>query len=256
MKVLIIEDEQPVAELLKRFLIKINPDIEVVRILSTVRESIRWFETNPEPDLVFMDVRIADGNSFEIFDRVIIECPVIFTTGHDEYALKAFKVNSIDYLLKPINPSELEKSLQKFLKLRKKRTEPSGASIDGLLKHLQINKPEYKTRFLVKSGQSLASVPVRDIAYFCTQNKLVFLYTGERKRFIIDNTLDEVCEMLDPNVFFRANRQFIVSPGAIAAIHNYFNGRLKLELKPVPVGDNDLIISSKKVPEFKNWLDK
>ncbi|MBI4649552.1 MAG: response regulator transcription factor [Bacteroidia bacterium] len=256
MKVLIIEDEILVSNLLKRFLKKIDPHIEVLQCLVSVKEAVEWFNNNPEPDLVLLDIQLSDGICFKIFDEIYLECPVIFITGFNEYAIQAFKVNSIDYLLKPVELPILENAIQKFNRITKKQNELIKKNFSGLLEQFNIRKLEYKSRFLVKSGTKLISIPVGDIAYFCTENRLNFIYTTHKKRYLIDRSLDEIIHNLDPAKFYRINRQFIVSPDAIASIHNYFNNRLKLELNPPTISNAQVIISSKKVPDFKQWLDK
>lgn len=257
MKVLIVEDEKPVSALLQRFLQKIDPSVEVVAILESIADVVEWFSENPDPDLVFMDIQLKDGKSFEIFNSVLISCPIIFTTGFDEYALQAFKVNSIDYLMKPINPLELENALKKYHRLTSSQSESIKSNMNGFIGQLENVMPaRYKNRFLVKSGQKLIAVPVAEIAYFYTENKLVFLFTKEGKRHIVEHTLDEVNEFVDPLLFYRINRQFIVGIDSIAAIHSYFNNRLKLDLSPKPMNLEDVIVSSKKVTEFKQWLDQ
>ena len=252
MKVLIIEDEKTVSDILIRFLNKIDKNIVVLSVLRSIESAINWLNTNVEPDLIFMDVKLPDGNSFEIFDNVIIEAPIIFTTGFDDFALQAFKVNSIDYLIKPINPVELKQSIEKYKRLSKK-TE-SENEINNLIE--KLNKPTFKSRYLVKSGKAYKTININDVAFFCVENKLTFIYTTKNNRFIIDNTLDEISKSVNPDSFFRINRQFLINFTSINSIENYFNNRLKLKLK-IDARENDkVLVSSKKVSEFKTWLNR
>lgn len=251
MRVLIIEDEKTVSDILIRFLNRIDKSIEILDVLESIKSAIKWLNSNPEPDLIFMDVKLPDGNSFEIFDNVIIESPIIFTTGFDEYALQAFKVNSIDYLMKPLNPVELKKSIEKYKRLTGKS---ENTSINNIIE--KLNKPEYKTRYLVKSGQTYKAVNTKDVAFFCVENKLTFLYTNETQRYVIDTSLDEIYKSLDPNLFFKVNRQFVIHFEAIKSIENYFNNRLKIELNVKPRENEEVLVSSKKVSDFKTWLNR
>ncbi len=256
MNIIIIEDEKPIADLLERFILKLKGDARIIDKLTTVKSAIDWFKNNEEPDLIFMDVHLEDGNSFAIFDEVEIEAPVIFTTGFDEYALKAFKVNSVDYLLKPIELEMLQKSLAKYDKLAAPKRDDQRKNLEKLLEQLKPEQKEYKSRFLVKSGKKYITVVVKEIAYLYTENKLVFLMTREGKRYLTDSSLEELEHVMDPDEFYRANRQFIIGFDSIAGIHSYFNGRLKLELQPKPPLESDVTISSKKVQDFKKWLDR
>lgn len=255
MHVLILEDEKSISDLLVRFIHKIDPSIEVDEVLTSVKGAFQWFLENEEPDLIFMDVHLEDGNSFELFEQIRIEAPIVFITGYDEYALKAFKVNSIDYLLKPVNLPELEKSIAKYNRISGNSIEKSSANINKLVSQLNL-KENYKSRFLVKSGKSLLTIPVEEVAYFYTENKLVFLQTNARDRYILDTSLDDLAGTLNPENFFRLNRQFLVSFESIAGIQNYFNNRLVVKLKPEPKDVDQVMVSSKKVNEFKQWLDK
>jgi two-component system LytT family response regulator len=252
MKVLIIEDEKTVSDILIRFLKKIDEEIEILEVLESIESAIYWLNSHIEPDLIFLDVILPDGNSFQIFDMVIIDAPIIFTTGYDEYSLQAFKVNSIDYLLKPINPVELKQSIEKYKRLTQKM-EISGGVKDTLL---DKNSSLYKTRFLVKSGKAYKTVHIKEVAFFCVEDKLSFIYTLKNARYLIDNTLDEIVKGLDPDVFFRINRQFIIHFPAIDSIENYFNNRLKINLKVSPREEEQVLVSSKKVSEFKTWLNR
>lgn len=252
MKVVIIEDEKRTAQNLQMMIKTIAPDFEIVTIIQSVEESIEWFANN-NCDLVFMDIQLSDGISFEIFTDVEIQAPIIFTTSYNEYALKAFEVNGIDYLLKPIEPSKLEKSIQKFRRFNQNKV-TNIYDLQNLLKDLSFEKKQYKKRFLVKSGSTLIAISTDDIAYFCIENENVYLITQNSKKFIIDFTLDEIEKILDPNYFFRLNRQFIASILSIGLLHPYSNNTLKVELKPVI--DKEVIVSRYNIKEFKHWLER
>lgn len=254
MNILIIEDEEAASKRLKKMLLKIDPLIRVVDIIDSVEDAITWFKKNDEPDLVMIDIQLSDGRCFEIFKKTDVECPIIFTTAYDEYAVEAFKVNSIDYLLKPIDQKALEKSINKYHALRKKFGQEDKTKLDAIIERLAIDKPSFKSRFLVKSGQSFQAVSTSEIMYFFIENQLVFMATSGIKKYIIDNSLDELESMIDPDMFFRINRQMIVSLDAIKAIHQYFNSRLKLDLSPE--FNEDVLVSRNKVQGFKKWLDR
>jgi DNA-binding LytR/AlgR family response regulator len=254
-KVLIIEDEAPAARRLRKMLEDTGRDLEIIAQLDSVEAAVKWFDNQEgQPDLIFMDIQLSDGISFEIFNKTTVTAPVIFTTAYDEYSLKAFKVNSIDYLLKPISPEDLNSALDKFEKLSQNAT-PAAADtrIDALLRTLNTKNP-YKSRFLVKVGDKFYSVPIENIAYFYTEEKAVYLYTFEKIRYPLDQSLDEIEKSLDPEQFFRLNRQFIAQVNAIFKLHSYFNGKLKVNLKPEP--DHEIIVSRDKASLLKDWLDR
>jgi DNA-binding LytR/AlgR family response regulator len=251
MKVLIIEDEKPAADKLKRMLTDKVEGIIILDILETVEGSINWFMNNPAPDLIFMDIQLNDGISFEIFESVKITAPVIFTTAYDEYAIRAFKVNSIDYLLKPIEAVALLKSIEKFRTLY-----PTGKTdhnkIDLLYSQL-VKK--FKTRFFIKFGSHCRSVMTEDIKYFFIVERSTFMKTFPGKIFDVDYSLDQIENMLDPEKFFRINRKFIINLAAIIDIITWSSNRLKLKLSNEE--DNlDLVVSREKVSEFKKLLDR
>jgi DNA-binding LytR/AlgR family response regulator len=251
MKVLIIEDEKPAADKLKRMLTDKVEGIIILDILETVEGSINWFMNNPAPDLIFMDIQLNDGISFEIFESVKITAPVIFTTAYDEYAIRAFKVNSIDYLLKPIEAVALLKSIEKFRTLY-----PTGKTdhnkIDLLYSQL-VKK--FKTRFFIKFGSHCRSVMTEDIKYFFIVERSTFMKTFPGKIFDVDYSLDQMEKMLDPEKFFRINRKFIINLAAIIDIITWSSNRLKLKLSNEE--DNlDLVVSREKVSEFKKLLDR
>lgn len=254
MKILIIEDENLAARKLKKLVTEIEPTADIVGMTDSIESSVEWLETNPTPDLILMDIELADGQSFEIFNRTEVNSTIIFTTAYDEYALKAFKVNSIDYLLKPVRSEELEKALDKFKALKKGGTADNRVNIDMLLKELRQSqgKQEYRNRFLVKQGQKFITVETHDIAYFFTEDRVNFIKTRAGQRFIVDYTLDELEQTLDTRQFFRANRQFIVHAKAVESVHPYFNSKLKLHLKPAI--EDEVLISREKASEFKQWM--
>lgn len=250
MRVLIFEDEALTAERLLRLLAEYNSDIEVIDILESVEHGVKWFRANTMPDLIFMDIQLNDGSCFELFEQVKIEVPVIFTTAYDQYALQAFKVNSIDYLLKPIEYKDLEAAIQKYKKVTSKPA-ADYAMYMGLLQ--QINK-SYKQRFLVKIGDQLKYVSTNEVAYFVHSEGLVFAYTDSSKRHILDQSIEQIEQLVDPEEFFRINRKIIVKLPAIKQMHRYFNSRLKLQLMP-ELGE-DAIVSRDRVSSFKNWIDR
>lgn len=253
MKVVIIEDEHLTALRLAGMLKKYDPQIEVLAELPSVAESVEWFKSHPEPDLVFMDIHLEDGQSFSIFETVNLEVPVIFTTAYDEYMIKAFKVNSIDYLMKPLNYEELVQAIEKFKRLHAQHTASPDNSLTALLRSLQ-KEPEYKSRFLVSIGSRLKTIETEEINYFYSADKITFLVTKDNQRFPIDFSLDKLALVLNPKEFYRINRQMMVKLGAIANIHVYPKGRIKLDL--IPAMKDDVFVSLDKVVEFKEWLGR
>ena len=255
MKVLIIEDEGLAAERLVGLVRKYDAGIEIVGELDTVRGAVAWFQTNAAPDLVFMDIQLADGLSFEIFDLVSISCPIVFTTAYNEYALRAFKVVSIDYLLKPIDFEELLRAFAKLRLLQQGAIQSVPVDLEGIRKAMQgMMKPAYKTRFMVKVGERIAAIQVEEVFYFYSENKTVWLKRRDGKKYMIDFTLDELVEVLDPVRFFRLNRQYLSSIEAIRDVSVYSNSRLKVHLLE-PVDKEDILISREKVMEFKGWME-
>ncbi len=255
MKVVIIEDEAYAADILEAMVLEAYPETSVLAKLESIEEAVEWFNINKHPDLVFCDIHLSDGNSFEIFRQVEIKCPVIFTTAYNEYAIEAFKVNSVDYLLKPIKKEELARSIRKYENLKQSHT---NLELEKLHKLLQNSVPEKshsekKSRFMVKSGQSIKTIPSEKVAYFLAEEGVVLLVTFEGKRFVVNYTLDQLEDLLDPEIFFRANRQLIINIRAVKEVSPYFKGRLHLTLQPSLAGDH--IISSNKASVFKEWLD-
>jgi len=253
MKVLIIEDEKPAAKRLTKMVKQYRADCEILEVLDSVEGAVEWLETYKRPDLIFMDVQLADGISFEIFGQTEVTSPIVFTTAYDEYALRAFKVNSLDYLLKPIDPEELEKALCQYDKYHQNKNKTvDNSAIEQLLSTL--TKKEYKERFLVKIGQQLTYLRVVDIAYFYSDEGLIFACQQNGKRHNLDYTLDQLADVINPADFFRINRKIITNLKSIKKIHTYFNSRLKLELAPAT--SLETIVSRDRVSDFKKWLDK
>ena len=257
MKILIVEDEELAVKKLQKTLHSVEPDANVVGITDSIKSTVEWLQENEKPDLILMDIELADGQSFEIFNLTEVKSPVVFTTSYDEYALKAFKVNSIDYLLKPVQKEELEKSLQKFRNLAFMQNEnKDGISMENIIKELQqkLLPKEYRKRFLVKNGQKLVSIEVDDIRYFFSDGRLNFFKTTDNKKFVVDYTMDELEDMLDPEKYFRTSRSFYVSINSIEKIDDYFGNRLILQLKPSI--DKEALVSREKVTDFKKWMGK
>lgn len=250
MKVLIIEDEAPAFRRLQKLLEEVNPSIEIVEVLDSVEESIKWFNNHQLPDLIFSDIQLSDGISFEIFDQVNVTKPVVFTTAFDEYMLKAFKVNSIDYLLKPIKKEDLESSLKKFAQMKSVFGE--GVDLNELLKNIKLGEDDYKSRFLVKQADKLVSVETENIAYFQTRHGVTHMITFQDRTYLIDQPLDEITQQLDSKAFFRANRQFLIQFKSIAMVNKYSKGKLLVELNPKT--DSNLIVSAEKASDFRKWL--
>ncbi|MGN6491241.1 MAG: LytR/AlgR family response regulator transcription factor [Agriterribacter sp.] len=256
MKILIVEDEDLAVKKLQKALAGLDVTSEITGITDSIKTTVEWLQENPSPDLILMDIELADGQSFEIFNLIEVKSPVIFTTSYDEYALKAFKVNSVDYLLKPVQKDELKAAIDKFSAIKASYgNKSSGAdSIDSLVRELQqkLQPKEYRRRFLVKQGQKLVSIDVNDIAYFYSDERLNFFKTRDNKKYIVDYTMDDLEDMLDPEKYFRISRSFYVSINSIDQIHDYFGNRLSLHLKPEV--DKEAIVSREKVTEFKRWM--
>ena len=254
MKTIIIEDEKPAARLLQRKLEKL--DIEVGVMLHSVEEALDWFSKNEHPDLIFLDIQLSDGLSFEIFEKVEIKSAVIFTTAYDEYALRAFKLNSIDYLLKPIDEDDLEIAVAKFKSLLPKQelqTQSLGIDFEQI-KRMLTNPFEknYKKRFTVKIGQHLKVISVDEIECFFSENKGTYLHTFDNRNYLIECTLELLEQELDPGDFFRISRKFIIPLKAIKEIVLYSNSRLKVILPSFK--EEDVIVSREKVSDFKTWI--
>ena len=254
MKILLIEDEYPAAERLQRLLQQVDPTAEVLGVVRSVTAGRQWFAQNPAPDLILSDIQLADGLSFEIFDQVGLTSPIIFTTSYDEYAIKAFRVRSVDYLLKPIKLVELQAALAKYHDLRAAFSPIEGSQrLERLLDSLPLTGRPYKTRFLVASGEQLLPLEVEQIAYFQTRHELVYLVGRDGRRFVLDYTLEQLERLLDPQQFFRASRQLLTHLSAVRRLHPYFNGKLKLDLHPE--SPEETLISRDKAGAFKAWLE-
>jgi len=250
MNVVIIEDEQLAAEKLINQLQLLAPDVAVLAILESVEEAINWLAANSPPDLVFMDIQLEDGISFEIFDAVKVEAPVIFTTAYDEYAIRAFKVNSIDYLLKPIGNKELKAALAKF----RSKYEDEQAFTQKVARVIEQISKKYKNRFFIKVGTRYQSIQVSDICCFYVEERNTFLRTSAGKTFDLDHSLDQLQLMVDPEQFFRISRNYLVNISCVSEAVSYSTNRLKLKLK---VGFKDgLIVSRDRVSDFKRWMNK
>lgn len=254
MNIIIVEDEPPAARALEKLLHDADPTIAVAAVVGSVAAAVAWFHTNPAPDLAFMDIQLGDGLSFAIFEQSRVACPVIFTTAYNDYAIRAFKLNSIDYLLKPVRPAELSHSLAKFKEFHTSYNALNPAvDLHGILKSIQLQTHTYKSRFLIAYRDQFLSIPVEEISYFLSEHKNTFLVTREQKKHAIDSTLENIEMELDPRTFFRVNRQFLVSYPAIAAVHSFFNGKLKAYVR----GSNEeIIISRERAAGFKDWLDR
>ncbi|MDP5062555.1 MAG: LytTR family DNA-binding domain-containing protein [Maribacter sp.] len=252
MKVIIVEDELAASDNLSYLLTRINADIEVIQVLDTVKATVDYFTNPHEGVLVFMDIHLADGISFEIFEQVEIDIPIIFTTAYDQYALKAFKVNSIDYLLKPIDKEELSDALDRFdaLNLKKGIDE---VQMNSLLQLIQTKAENFKKTFLVSVGDQLVPVKTADIAYFFIDTGVVKAVTVQERSFVLDVKLEDIEDALDPSVFFRANRQFIVRREAIVTIKLHFNSKLLVDVHPVC--SERIVVSKAKATEFKSWMN-
>lgn len=250
MNVLIIEDEKIAADNLESLLLEIDDTITILAKLESIREAVRWLNSN-NADLIFMDIHLSDGISFSIFEQVQVTTPIIFTTAYDQYAIKAFKVNSVDYLLKPIEHKEVKHSLEKYKDLHAKQ---ASGSIDyqSLLKALSPKK-EYQKRFMVYAGSKLKTIKTEDIAYFYSLEKNVFLCTFNAISYSLSYSLDKLETMPPPDKFFRINRKFLVNIDAIENIYTLSKSRIKVELKPTP--DEETLVSFNRTPEFRKWLN-
>jgi DNA-binding LytR/AlgR family response regulator len=250
MNIIIIEDEKPAARLLQRKVEKLG--LQVNQMLHSVEESIDWFKSNAHPDLIFLDIQLSDGLSFEIFENVTINSAVIFTTAYDEYALRAFKLNSIDYLLKPIDEDDLEIAINKF---KSRNIAVPNLSLDfEMIKKMLVNPidREFKKRFTIKLGQQLKMVTIDEVECFFSENKGTYLHTFDGRNYLIDQTLEQLETELDPKEFYRVSRKFIIPMKAIKEIQLYSNSRLKVILPTYK--EDEVIVSREKVTDFKNWL--
>jgi DNA-binding LytR/AlgR family response regulator len=250
MKVLIIEDESIAAEKLEQMLHEIDTEIHVLAKLGSIKESAKWLLQN-SADLIFLDIQLSDGISFSIFDQVNVNTPVIFTTAYDQYAIKAFQLNSISYLLKPIRKSDLAESLQKYRNLKSAFT----IDFDALLIQIQGKQPDFKKRFLIQIGEKIRKIEVTEIAYFYAMEKGCFLRTTQGNNYPSEYTLDKLENVLDPAQFFRINRKYLVNMDAISNMFAWSRGRVKLELKPKADDEFDTVVSVDRSTAFKKWLN-
>lgn len=250
MNIIIIEDEKPAARLLQRKLEKIGFSVQT--LLHSVEESIHWFEKNTHPDLIFLDIQLSDGLSFEIFDKIVIKSPIIFTTAYDEYALRAFKLNSIDYLLKPIDEEELETAISKFQNQFQKN---AVSSLDfEVIKRMLVNpvQKEYKSRFSVKIGNQIKVISIDEIECFYSENKGTYLHTVDNRDYLLDSSLEQLETELNPDSFYRISRKFIIPLQSIKEIQVHTNSRLKVILPTYK--EDEVIVAREKVSDFKNWI--
>jgi two-component system response regulator LytT len=249
-KAVIIEDESLTANRLKRMLKEVTTDIEIISLLQTVKETLDWLDCNEEPDLYFMDIQLSDGLSFDIFLERDITKPVIFTTAFDEYAIKAFKSNGIDYLLKPVTLENISESVRRYISYT-----PASlvSNLKEILRDISVGQRSYKSNFLVEWREQLLSIPACDVAYFHLSNKMTHMITMDKKSYALTYSLDQLEKEIDPRFFYRINRQFIVSRQCIKEIYLYFGNRLKINLN-LPANE-DALVSRKRVSEFKEWLD-
>lgn len=252
MKTLIIEDEAFAADALESMLLTLRPGAQVLEKLESVEETVKWLKENEAPELIFCDIHLSDGSSFEIFKQVEVKSPVIFTTAFNQYAIEAFKVNSVDYLLKPVRKEELEQAIAKYEDLKQNNLSEELQNIQNLISKVS-EKAENKSRFMVKSGQIIKTIPSEEVAYFLAEEGVVLLVTFEGSRFVVNYTLDQLEQQLNKKMFFRANRQLIVNIKAVKEVNPYFKGRLHLTVEPRL--KEDQIISSSKASAFKGWLD-
>lgn len=253
MRILIIEDEPHAAERLQRLVRELLPDATVLAKIDSIKNAVAWFQQNPPPDVVLMDIQLADGVSFRIFEQCEVQAPIIFTTAYEEYAVKAFKVNSIDYILKPVDKEELSAALKKV-----KTKSPTNTDRELLLHSmrdmLNLLSRRYKTRFVMKVGEHLKTVEVDQIRFFYSEEKVTFCQTVDNRSFILDYTLEQLEDLVNPEQFYRINRKYLVSAAAIQDIISYSNSRLRLVLKGSQ--DRDIIVARERVHQFKAWLDK
>lgn len=250
MNIIIIEDEKPAARLLQRKVEKLG--MKVTKMLHSVEESIAWFQNNSHPDLIFLDIQLSDGLSFEIFEQIEIKSAVIFTTAYDEYALRAFKLNSIDYLLKPIDEEELSTAISKF-KNQFQKNMISSLDFEAI-KRMLVNpvEKEYKKRFSVKIGQQLKVISIDEVECFYSENKGTYIHTLDNRDYLVDTTLEIIETELNPKEFYRVNRKFIIPLKTIKEIQVYTNSRLKISLSTFKA--DDIIVARERVSDFKNWI--
>ena len=255
MKILLIEDEPLVAKNLENLVNQLETKVILLAIIGSVKESLEWFKNNAEPDLILSDIQLSDGVSFDVFQEIQPQCPIIFTTAYDEYAIRAFKLNSIDYLLKPIDKDELRRAFDKFKKLNNTQNQGFQEQLTHLLHDLENRTalPKYKTRFTAHHQRNIVAVTIKRIACFY-RDEVIWIQTSDNQRLITDyNSLDEIEELLNPEGFFRANRQFIINKDSIESYTTHFTG--KIELKLLTTTKEDIVVSKEKAHQFRGWFE-
>jgi len=251
MKILICEDEAPAGRQISKLIRHLKPHAEILAVVESGKQAREWLEATDgeKPDLVFLDIELADGSCFDTLDQVHIGCPVVFTTAYDHYALQAFKLNGIDYLIKPITEEKLKQTFNRIESVRSLMTEENGIKVSREL----FEHQSYKERFLIKIGQKLIPIQVSEIAWFRAEDRVVWLYTHEGKKYIINYTLTDLEQMLDPKLFFRLNRQYLASRVSVSELYPYFKGQVVVQLKPKSV--DEIVVSRIQTPALKEWLD-
>lgn len=250
MNILIIEDEEPAAKRLQEMIMQIDPSSKIIDRIVSIKSAIKWLKDNPAPDLIFQDIELADGLCFEIYNAIEVSSPVIFTTAFNEYAIEAFKVNSVDYLLKPLKKEELSKAINKYKKFRNQSI--SLPDMKDLIETLRQPETKYKSRFLIRFGEHIKKIDISEIAYFYTQDKINYLKTFTGPAYPIDFNLDTIEKTMNPEKFFRINRQFIISIDSIEKMFAFSKSRVKINLKPSI--DIETIVSTDRSPHFKSWI--
>lgn len=253
MKILIVEDEPHAAQRLQVLACELIPDANILASIDTVKKTVHWLRTNERPELIFMDIQLADGLSFQIFEQIQIVSPVIFITAYDEYALRAFKVNSIDYILKPVDREELNGALKKLRNLSGD-IDRQRDILSSITQAMEMLRKRYKTRFVVKVGEHLRTIEVGTIRYFFSEDKVTYCATDDNRNHILDYSLEQLEDMVNPEEFYRINRKYLVQSSAIKDIISHTNSRLRLVMKGST--DNNIIVARERVQEFRNWLDK
>jgi DNA-binding LytR/AlgR family response regulator len=256
MKIVIVEDEPYAQQELIRLLEKSGRTFEVLARIDSVEDSIKWFVNNAQPDLVFLDIQLADGLSFEIFKKIELSSAVIFTTAYDEYAIRAFELNSIDYLLKPVKPDALNAALNRYDKMKRDMSGKSSAMDEDQIYQLVklMSTKQYKNRFMTRIGDQIKSIEISDTAYFKAEDNIVFLVGTDSRRYIIEHTLEQLEGLLDPARFFRLNRAILASFSSIKKVSKYFNSRLLIELEPQE--EEKVLVSRARAKDFMDWLDQ
>lgn len=249
MNILIIEDEEPAAARLEKLLKDIEPSVNVIDTIVSVKSAVKFFKENDCPDLALMDIQLADGVSFDIFKEIQVDCPIIFITAFNQYAIDAFKLNSVDYLLKPVKKEELAAAINKF---KKNRQQKPNININDLVDLFSAQKTEYQKRLIVRFGEQIKAIEIDNIAYFFVENKITYLFTKSKLQYPVDHNLDELEKIIDPHIFYRINRQFIINIHSIEKMVTYSKARVKLTLNP-PASE-ETIVSAERSAEFKIWL--